>query len=244
MQGGRAVAGAAALALSLLLAGCGQGGAGSGVSTGPARWAPQLEGTITAITPGAATRVTLSDVHEALTTDGAFHHYASMTITIGPGQWVGPKHWQAAQDAMDLFVGEAIDASPHHLARTIAGQPDGFSGIIRRIQGNRVTLQRVKFMGDSGSGRPIERLMPVLNTFRLAPYTVLFGASGSSMPASQLTVGQYVDGLWEGAVSHPIADQWTIFPSASAWGPLESPHYAHLSQEPPPASPSGGAAPW
>ena len=243
MQVRRTAAGAVAAAMALLLAGCGSQG---GAVAGPAQWGPQLEGTITAIKPGAATRVTLSDVQEALTTDGAFHHYASMTITIGPGQWVGPKHWQATHDAMDLFVGESIAASPQHLARTIAGQPDGFSGIIRRIQGNRVTLQRAEFVGDNHSGRPIERLLPVLTTFRIAPYTLLSweGASQPPFPASQLQVGQYIDGLWEGAVSHPIADQWTIFPSASAWGSLESPHYTHLSLQPPPASPSGGAAPW
>ena len=240
---GKLAMGAAAMGTALLLAGC---GSQLGASDPPAQWGRQLEGTITAIQPGPATRVTLSHVQEVLTTDGAFHHYASMTVTIGAGQWVGPKHWQGSHDSMDLFVGEAIEASPHHIARTIAGQPNGFSGIVRRVQGSLVTLQRTKFVGENSSGHAIERLMPVLTTFRIAPYSQ-FSWQGGGQPAfsaSQLKVGQYVDGLWEGAVSHPIADQWTIFPSATAWGVLQSPPYTHLSHQPPPASSSGGAAPW
>ena len=235
--------GAAAISTALLLAGC---GSPSATSVSPEQWGPQLEGTITAIQPGPATRVTLSHVQEALTTDGAFHHYASMTITIGPGHWVGPRHWQGSHDSMDLFVGEAIAASPKHIARTIAGQPNGFSGIVRRIQGSLVTLQRTKFVGDNSTGHAIERLMPVLTTFRVAPYSQFSWQGGSQPPfsARQLKAGQYVDGLWEGAVSHPIVDQWTIFPSATAWGVLQSPTYTHLSHQPPPASSSGGAAPW
>ncbi len=98
----------------------------------------------------------------------------------------------------------------------------------------------------NSTGHTLERLMPELTTFRIAPYSRFFWQGGSQPPfsASQLKAGQYVDGLWEGAVSHPIADQWTIFPSASAWGVLEWPTYTHLSHQPPPANSSGGAAPW
>ncbi len=107
---------------------------------------------------------------------------------------------------MDLFVGEAIAASPKHIAHTMAGQPNGFSGIIRRVQGNLVTLQRTKFVGDNSTGHATLRRRPVLTTFRIAPYS-RFSWQGGNQPAfsaGQLKAGQYVDGLWEGAVSHPI----------------------------------------
>ncbi len=229
---------------ALSLAGCGQHSP-SGAIDGPAQWGPQLEGTITSIQPGPSTQVTLSHVQEALTTDGKFHHYASVTVTIGPGQWVAPQHWRGSHDSMDLFVGEAIVANPRHIARTIAGQINGYSGIIRRIQGNLVTLQKTKYVGDNSTGHAIDRLMPVLSTFHIAPYSQFSWEGGTTPPfsASQLKVGQYVDGLWEGAASYPIVDQWTIFPSDKAFDGsiLESPQYAKLTHEPPPTSPSGGA---
>jgi len=228
----------------LNMAGCGQSSP-SGVSDGPAQWGPQLEGTITSIQPGISTQLTLSHVQEALKTDGKFHHYASMTVTIGSGRWIAPQHWQGAHDSMDLFIGEAIAANPNHIATTITGQPNGYSGVIRRIQGNLVMLQKTKYIGDNSTGHAIDRLMPVLTTFHIAPYSQ-FSWEGDTQPhfsVRQLKVGQYVDGLWEGAASYPIVDQWTIFPSDSAFdgSVLESPQYAKLTRQPPQTSPSGRA---
>ena len=200
------------------------------------QWGPQLEGTITAIQPGAATRVTLAHIQQALRTDGPFHQYAAMTVTIGPGRWVAPHHWQGSHDAMDLFVGEAIAAVPQHIARTLAGQPTGCLGVIRRIQGDLVTVQITNYIGDNRTGHSIYRLTPTFTTFHIAPYSQ-FSWEGNPKPpfsASQLKVGQYVDGTWEGAQAYRVADQWTIFPTVSAFdgGILEPVSGASLTPQP------------
>ncbi len=230
------VIGVAAMGAILSLVGCGQNAPLRAIGT-PLQWGPQLEGTITSIQPGSSTEVTLSHVQEALTTDGRFHHYASMVVTIGPGRWIAPQHWQGAHDSMDLFVGEAIAATPKHIASTIAGQPHGYSGVIRQIQGTLVTLQKTQYIGDTSTGHAIARLMPVLTTFHVAPYSKFLweGNAHPSFLPRQLKVGQYVDGLWEGAAAYPVIDQWTLFPSANAFdgSVLESPHYAKLTHEPP-----------
>lgn len=211
---------------------------GVGDCTGPiACIKPQLEGTIVGIQPGTRTVVRLSGVQEVFVTQGPFHHYASLTVTIGPGRWVAPGHWQAAHDAMDLFIGELIMAVPGHIATTIAGQTMGFSGVVYRIRGNLVTLQRVNYFGDNSQGQGLYQLAPTLTTFHIAPYT-LFSWEGLNAPAfdlAQLRVGQYIDGLWEGSTAYPVAAQWTVFPSLAAWAgtaPLPS-DYAILYPAPP-----------
>lgn len=193
---------------------------------------PQLEGTIARIHPGSRTILHLVNVQEILKPNEWFHHYATLTVTIGPGRWVGPGHWQGAHDAMDLFVGEPIMATPGRISATIAGQPVPFQGVVYRIQGNRVTLQKIHYVGDTGHGLSIVRLMPTLTVFHIAPYTRLDweGNSTSIMPPSGLRVDQFIDGTWEGSPSYPIADQGTIFPSAAAFAgtPLQTPSYPSL----------------
>lgn len=198
---------------------------------GPVRYGPQLEGTIIAIHPGSKTTVTLRNVQEALKTNGPFHHHATLTVTIGVGRWVSPGHWRASGDAMDLFVGESIAAVPGAIAKTITGNPHGFSGIVYRIRGSFVTLQQLTFVGNNAQGAAIYRLEPTLTRFHVTPYSRFSwkGNGRESMPYSHVRVGQFVDGLWEGSSMYPIADQWTIFPSAQAFGAvLKQPGYQTL----------------
>lgn len=193
----------------------------------PVRYGPQLEGTITAIHPGSQTTVTLRNVQEALKNNGPFHHHATLTVTLGAGRFVSPGHWRASGDAMDLFIGESIAAVPGAIAKTITGNPHGFPGIVYRIRGSVVTLQKLTFVGNNAQGAAIYRLEPTLTRFHVAPYSRFSweGNGRESMPYSHLRVGQLVDGLWEGSKAYPIADQWTIFPSAKAFGAiLEYPH--------------------
>ncbi len=192
----------------------------------PVRYGPQLEGTIVAIHPGPKTRVTLRNVQEVLKNNGPFHHHPILTVTLGPGKFVSPGHWQAAGDAMDLFIGESIAAVPDAIASTITGNPHNFSGIVHGIQGSLVTLQKVTFVGDNSHGTAIYRLQPTLTRFHVTPYSRFSweGNGGQSLPFSHLRVGQFVDGAWEGSKDYPIADQWTVFPSAKAFGAvLEKP---------------------
>lgn len=201
---------------------------------GPAQWGPQLEGTISQIVPGPHTRVVLKNAQEAVKTDGRFHHYATLVLSIGPGSWTAPNHWRAKHDSMDLFVGEPVAAVPGHVADTIAGQPNNFQGIVRRIHGDRVTLQRVKILGTTRTGNTA-RLLGTETVFYMAPYSRFSWKGNGAMPAGNLRVGQYIDGLWEGWPSYPIIDQWTVFPDAKAFlgTSIEAPHYAHLTTQSP-----------
>lgn len=218
---------------TLFLSGCGKVPAVNlGCHGGLACVPPQLEGTIARIHPGTRTILHLVNVQEVLRTNGPFHHHTTLTVTIGPGRWVGTGHWQGVHDTMDLFVGESIMATPGRISATIAGQSIGFFGVVYRIQGNLVTLQKTHFVGDNGQGQSIYRLIPTLTAFHITPYTRIDweGNSTATMAPSQLRVGQFIDGLWEGSPSYPIADQWTVFPAAASFNgaPLQTPSYPAL----------------
>jgi len=191
----------------------------------PAQYGPQLEGTILRIIPGPSTTVVLGHAQEVLKADGPFHHFSQLTIRIGPGRWVGPQHWQAAHDAMDLFIGEAVMAVPGHILATITGQPHQCGGIVRSIHGRTVLLQDAVYVGDTARGEALYTLMPQLTRFSWAPYSrFTWEGNGSITHAlSTLKRGQWVVGLWEGMPYHHIIDQWTLFPSPSADGVVLSP---------------------
>jgi hypothetical protein len=191
----------------------------------PVQYGPQLEGTILRIIPGRSTTVVLGHAQEALKADGPFHHFSQLTIRVGPGRWIGPHHWQATHDAMDLFIGEAIIAVPGHIASTIAGQPHQCGGIVRSVHGHVVVLQDAVYVGNTAGGEARYTLTPRLTRFIWAPYSRFTWEGNGHITHALATLkrGQWVVGLWEGMPYHRIIDQWTLFPTPSADGVVISP---------------------